>query len=497
MNRANLDLSVSTFLLLITFFGLPIFPQMNNGTTGYGILFENKTTERMAGGLYTETMHLNNLSDKTQAFQFRLLFNKSEGDSTILIFQDIQKASDLADESWQLSYNVVKGSLLNNGASQDEVLVLVYNLNQNNGLLPGSYKHLLKVNYKAAFISGKFATNSSIQINNAEASTYRGFPVDITPSENKLNIEIKDKASFLGDVNSDGYLNLKDLVTLINVINGIEELTDLQMMKGDIAPWNEKDDLPSPDYIIDANDLSVLRNIILTNHFPDGTELNSTGTGISAEDSEVTSPGISIYINHKGITIYSDLDEEVSAAQFSFAGLFDNSCQVAINSEIGEGYSFINENNCSVILYNQQANELIKKGLHLLADIPVNISDPDKVILKYYSVTNQFKNDIAFSKVIFIYGSAPAIPSEFKLYQNFPNPFNPATTIRFSIPDEVKITLTVFDVLGKQIKVLVNEEKARGSYDIKFNASDLASGIYFYRFTAGDFISTHKMMLIR
>jgi hypothetical protein len=95
------------------------------------------------------------------------------------------------------------------------------------------------------------------------------------------------------------------------------------------------------------------------------------------------------------------------------------------------------------------------------------------------------------------------LPNTFSLSQNYPNPFNPTTTIRYSIPSNVRremsnvTQLKVFDILGKEVVTLVNEAKQPGIYEIAFDASTLASGIYYYRLKAGDFTETKKMVLIR
>jgi hypothetical protein len=96
-------------------------------------------------------------------------------------------------------------------------------------------------------------------------------------------------------------------------------------------------------------------------------------------------------------------------------------------------------------------------------------------------------------------------PKEFVLYQNYPNPFNPSTKIKYSIPDVIAnkvkqsqlVTLKVYDILGNEIATLVNEEKPSGSYEIEFNANRLASGIYYYRITAGNFSQTKKMIFLK
>jgi hypothetical protein len=94
-------------------------------------------------------------------------------------------------------------------------------------------------------------------------------------------------------------------------------------------------------------------------------------------------------------------------------------------------------------------------------------------------------------------------PSKFELFQNYPNPFNPNTTIKFTISSALGggfTTLKVYDVLGNQVAILVNEESAiggAGTYEVNFNAAAISSGVYFYRLTAGDFIKIRKMVLLK
>ena len=89
------------------------------------------------------------------------------------------------------------------------------------------------------------------------------------------------------------------------------------------------------------------------------------------------------------------------------------------------------------------------------------------------------------------------IPSEFKLEQNFPNPFNPTTNISYSVAAPIMVTLKVYDVLGREIKTLVNNLQSPGNYTITFDARGLSSGVYFYRLSAGDFNVSKKLMLLK
>jgi photosystem II stability/assembly factor-like uncharacterized protein len=90
-----------------------------------------------------------------------------------------------------------------------------------------------------------------------------------------------------------------------------------------------------------------------------------------------------------------------------------------------------------------------------------------------------------------------SIPIEYSLSQNFPNPFNPSTVIKYSIPEERLMILKVFNAIGEEVVSLVNEVKQPGVYEIEFNASYLSSGIYFYKLRAGDFVETKKMILLK
>jgi hypothetical protein len=88
-------------------------------------------------------------------------------------------------------------------------------------------------------------------------------------------------------------------------------------------------------------------------------------------------------------------------------------------------------------------------------------------------------------------------PNDFVLSQNFPNPFNPITSIRYSVPQTNFVKISVYDVLGREVALLVNEEKIVGNYEVKFNGSNLSSGVYFYRLQAGSFVETKKIILMK
>lgn len=88
-------------------------------------------------------------------------------------------------------------------------------------------------------------------------------------------------------------------------------------------------------------------------------------------------------------------------------------------------------------------------------------------------------------------------PKEFALNQNYPNPFNPTTNIQYDIPNDVLVSIKVYDMLGREVAELVNEVKNAGRYIVGFNGSNLSSGIYYYKIKAGSFEQTRRMVLIK
>ena len=116
---------------------------------------------------------------------------------------------------------------------------------------------------------------------------------------------------------------------------------------------------------------------------------------------------------------------------------------------------------------------------------------------------SQFGNDIFFdstclkSGLVGISNNGNGVPRVYSLAQNYPNPFNPTTTISFGLPKAGLVKLVVYDILGRVVSTLVNEHKDAGMYNIAFDASGIASGVYFYKVESGDFSSIKKMVLVK
>lgn len=99
--------------------------------------------------------------------------------------------------------------------------------------------------------------------------------------------------------------------------------------------------------------------------------------------------------------------------------------------------------------------------------------------------------------IVYVSRESQEFPEQFRLEQNFPNPFNPNTTIQYSVSQRQFVTVKVYDLMGIEIATLVNEEKRLGTYLVNFDASILASGIYFYQLKTENFFETKKMILLK
>jgi hypothetical protein len=119
---------------------------------------------------------------------------------------------------------------------------------------------------------------------------------------------------------------------------------------------------------------------------------------------------------------------------------------------------------------------------------------------EYIGADNKWKSrvgKISTESTIGISTIGSSIPSEYMLKQNYPNPFNPATRIEFIVPQKGNVNLIIYDIMGREVALLVNSVLESGSYEYNFNAVNIAAGVYFYRLETNEFIETKKMILVK
>jgi hypothetical protein len=137
-------------------------------------------------------------------------------------------------------------------------------------------------------------------------------------------------------------------------------------------------------------------------------------------------------------------------------------------------------------------NVLDTSGLKLVPLMSITIDGKDNVYLSTEESVWRSNPDSVVSVA-----EIPEVPTEYRLYQKYPNPFNPTTTIKYSVKEAGMVTLTVYDILGKEVTSLVNEIKSQGEYSVVFEGTKLSSGIYFYTMRAGGYVATNKFLLLK
>jgi len=125
------------------------------------------------------------------------------------------------------------------------------------------------------------------------------------------------------------------------------------------------------------------------------------------------------------------------------------------------------------------------------------VLDQDNVITEVHEDNNKGYAILGSSSVTGVEDEDYFVPEEYVLYQSYPNPFNPTTTIKYSIPNSNVVSLKVYDILGREVAVLLDEYKSEGTYSVEFNANRFASGVYFYQLRSGSFVETKKMVLMK
>ncbi len=162
------------------------------------------------------------------------------------------------------------------------------------------------------------------------------------------------------------------------------------------------------------------------------------------------------------------------------------------NSSGSDSYSFYSVGYPAVYFFEK----IFSPWYHSPYDVIANCNIPYCAEVIRASVATLLSTDMA-GPISDVRDPERTVPGSYALLQNFPNPFNPSTTIAFELPRASHVTLSVYDILGRQASVLVDEERAAGRYEARFNASTLSSGTYIYRLQAGDFISAKKMTIVR
>lgn len=153
-------------------------------------------------------------------------------------------------------------------------------------------------------------------------------------------------------------------------------------------------------------------------------------------------------------------------------------------SEYSSGYSLSSSGNQKVQIFSTVGMTIMGISSNSLVRVYSGREYLKDIFLEMGKIAGEIENE-------------QILPKAFRLYENYPNPFNSSTTLKYEIPVQTYVDISLFDILGRKVQTIVSEEKPVGVFEIVFNASDLPSGIYFVRIKAGEFLKIGKMMLLK
>ena len=289
---------------------------------------------------------------------------------------------------------------------------------------------------------------------------------------------------------------------IVDHIVGRDSLEIDEFERADIAPWIPGEPEPNPDDFVNVQDLSLLQNIILTGVYPNGVEINGCSFTSFPKINGDDDFKVTFYIYDEGITAYINSKVDMRAAQIEFGGEPGIPNNMTITTGLGQGYYYKADELFRVLLYDRQGIKVIKAGENLLADIPLIIDYPEEFTLEKLIIIDINRQRIMDAEVEIIYGEPPILPLDYMLYQNYPNPFNPSTSVRFEVPVESKVTIKIYDILGREVKTLFDDQVQRGRYTLEWDGLNesgmrMSSGTYIYRMVANDFVQSKKMLLLK
>jgi hypothetical protein len=271
--------------------------------------------------------------------------------------------------------------------------------------------------------------------------------------------------------------------------------------RADIAPWVPGNELPDPDGFVNVQDLSLIQNIILTGVFPSGVEVGDCGPAALPKSNGAADAIVTLYINSEGITAFLNSTVGIRGAQIEFNNIVDDPASLVISTELGQGYYQRVEDILRTLLYDRLGTKYIEPGYHMMADMPFVISNPEEITLRDLILVDVNKRKLGHIDVEIIHGT-PTLPLDYVLWQNYPNPFNPSTSVQFQVPKTSDVTVTIYDMLGQEVRTLFSGEVMRGTYSVQWDGRNdagvqMSSGSYVYRMISGDFVQSKKMVLVK
>ncbi|RPI72979.1 MAG: choice-of-anchor D domain-containing protein, partial [Ignavibacteriales bacterium] len=441
-----------------------------------------------------------------KALQFNILLGKTNGG---LILRSVSRGDAIPISDFNFSYQIYPGNILPDGSSIDTVKVVILG-NDSNEILPDpGDQDILIFSYDLVSVSGLSAQtfNGLDEVTGATSTPVVNANITAGADET-INIFNGTLEGLLGDVNLDNNVNILDLLLMIDYILDKTDFDSTQFFKGDIAPWNSGDPLPTRDAVIDVLDLAVLQNIVLTGLYPDGAPVYKlSGNNLFFTHGELNklTPGmdakVTFYFTDKGISVSLESIKKVKGLQMELNELSSLIPEGSVITSVFDQAFYYQDNSfLRMISYDGQSNPVMP-GEFIVAEIPFTVINPGDIVVEEVIIADE--NNNALEKVeIEVKLFSPEIPIDYDLSQNYPNPFNPNTSIHFEVPNDGFVSIKIYDMLGQKVTEIFSGDTKAGKYLLNWDGKDsngnkVSSGSYIYRMTAGDFVSSKKMLLLK
>jgi Secretion system C-terminal sorting domain len=245
------------------------------------------------------------------------------------------------------------------------------------------------------------------------------------------------------------------------------------------------------DLMLDGNSIGF----IPSSDRVDYDSLDNLNNSLVTEPFQVTGSTKIVFSDYCGFA-----DSTAAAVALGGSGYIENKAEVVDNST-GEALGTIkdvkftssNVSGYSSGDYLLSDDGIANKTVKVKIDVSTNLEEPKFALINSYSQVDTSSTENLQSLSL----EPITVIKDFTLSQNYPNPFNPTTVIEYTIPKDSHVTLKIYDVLGQEVETLVNEDQNVGRYEVQFNGSRLASGVYFYRLVAGNHVITKKMLELK
>jgi hypothetical protein len=437
--------------------------------------------------IVTDSLQLLLQGSSLKALQFRLV----TAGRTIL--RRISRGVHLPERDWWFFSSMKRGPVQEDGSVSDTCSVVILGAGAAN-LPAGTYENLAVFSYDVVNTPSATPVTTTFRLIDVVGALAEGSNAG-TVAGSAQTVSIRNGVS-AGDVNGDDRVDILDVVLVVDHILLSALLPPDQLQRADIAPW------PGGDGVVDARDLAVLLDIVLVRAYPDGMRPYSLSVNSIPDHLEKLSErstelhnAVRMSFNGGRVRIRLRNTVPVRGMQWKIQGLSVDSTSRMI-APIFESNPWISDSiGARGLSYSSQAGTL-SPGDWLIGDFAATGRSAMGPLNAEISVVCADPKRIERTVVQIDSEENTGIPAGFHLDQNFPNPFNPVTVIRFALPEPAHTRLTVYTLLGEEVAMLLNEPLNAGAHRVSFDAQGLSSGVYFYRLEAGLNIATKKMLLV-